>query len=263
MMTNDWQACPIDMSDLDLSGENLRQHWDQLHAGNREPFPEHESVQEAWRWYHLGDFAKAVDIGLEMGGEGIVPAAFAGTIYAQYVEQDEDKKSEIFKAVMAWCEKAIEEGQSSANLHYIFAVAMGRYSQFVSMIEALAQGFGGRIKEQVEKCIEHDSNHAEGHVTFGGWHAELSDKAGAMMAKMLYGATKEGVYENYDKALVLAPDSPVPYIEYAVGLEVMFGDGKKDEVIARLEEAMDKQALDAMQRLDQEKARQHLAILKT
>jgi len=260
-MTKDWKVCPIDMSDLDLTGDNLRQRWDQIHAGNREPFPDHPSVQEAWRCYHLGDFAKAVDIGLEMGGEGIVPAAFAGTIYAQYVEQEEGRKSEIFKAVMAWCEKAIEEGQSSANLHYIFAVAMGRYSQFVSMIEALAQGFGGRIKEQVEKCIALDSEHAEGHVTFGGWHAELTDKAGAMMAKMLYGATKEGAYENYDRALALAPDSPVPCIEYAAGLEILFGDSKNDEVITRLEEAMEKPALDAMQRLDQEKARQHLATL--
>jgi len=262
MVTKDWQACPIDMSDLDLSGENLRQHWDELHAGNREAFPEHESLQEAWRCYHLGDFAKAVNIGLEMGGEGTVPAAFAGTIYAQYIEQDEGKKSEIFKAVMDWCEKAIADGHSSANLHYIFAVAMGRYSQFISMIEALAQGFGGRMKEQVDRCIELDDEHAEGHVTLGAWNAELSDKAGAMMAKMLYGATKDGAFENYDRALAIAPDSPVPYIEYAAGLEILFGDAKKDEVIARLEAAMEKPAVDAMQRLDQEKARKHLVTLK-
>lgn len=261
-MTNNWMVCPIDTSEMNLDGDKLRENWERMHAGNLEPWPENEKVQNAWRHYHLGEFAQAVNIGLELGGEGIVPAAFAGTIYAHYVERDEDKKIAIFKEVMGWCEKAEDAGLSTANLHYIHSVTMGRYSQFISMIEALAQGFGGRIKEQAEKCLELNEKHAEGHATLAGWNAEISDQAGAMMAKMLYGATRDGAIEHYATATELAPESPVPYIENAAGLETIFGDSKKDEIIALLEQAMNKETVDAMQALDQSKAREHLATLR-
>lgn len=262
-MTEDWVASGVDMSDLDLAGDGLREHWDWMHAGNREPYPENEQLREAWRQYHLGDFAGAVETGRALGGPGIVPAAFAGTIYAQYVEQDEQRKPRIFQQVMTWCEEAETAGLSTPNLHYMYAVTMGRYSQFISLIDALAQGFGGRIKEQTEKCLALDNEHAEGHVTFGGWNAEISDQAGTMMAKVLYGATRDAAIEHYETALQLAPDSPIPCIEYARGLETMYGDNRREQIIALLEQGLEKQAADAMQRLDQAKARLELAVLKT
>lgn len=262
-MNEQWASSPVDMSDLDLQGEGLRAHWDRLHAGNREPFPDSAEVQEAWRCYHLGDFAGAVETGRAAGGPGIVPAAFAATIYAQYVEQDEKRKTRIFQEVMDWCEQAEADGLSTPNLHYMYAVTMGRYSQFISLIDALAQGFGGRIKEQVEKCLALDDQHAEGHVTFGGWNAAITDQAGTTMGKLLYGATRDGAIEHFDIAIQLAPQSPVPYIEYARGLETMYGESRKEQIIGMLEQAMEKEPVDAMQRLDKEAARQELAGLQS
>ena len=258
-----WIKTPIDMSDLDLSGDLLKKHWDQIHVGNHEPFPEDETLRNVWRLYHQGKYAQAVEAGLAAGGAAIVPAAFAGTIYAHYVEPEESKKTEIFREVKSWCEQAEKDGLCSANLHYMHAVVMGRYSQFISMIEALAQGFGGRIKEQMEKCLALDDQHAEGHATLAGWNAEISDQAGALMAKMLYGATRESALEHYAIALELAPDSPIPYIENAAGLDAIYGDSKKNERMALLESAMKKHAVDAMQRLDKQQAMQQLAVLKT
>ena len=263
MSTNDWSACPVDMSDLDLAGDKLQQRWDELHRGNREPFPTDPRLQDAWRAYHLGHFARAVELGMAAGPQGAVPAAFATTIYAQYIECDDKRKIAEFKQAMALCKEAEAGGLSTANLHYMHAVAMGRYSQFISMIEALAQGFGGRIKEQIERCLELEPAHAEAHVTFGGWHAGISDQAGSLMARMLYGATQDGAHEHYDEALRLAPDSVVPHIEYARGLEVMYGDGEREAMIVHLEHAMQVTAVDAMQRMDQAAARQQLASLRS
>lgn len=260
MNTQDWQACPLDMSDLDLAGDQLREQWDRLHSGNREPFPETAQLQEAWRQYHLGNFAQAVTVGLELGGQGLVPAAFATTIYAQYVEQNDKRKTELFKEAMAMCKQAEFSGFASANVHYMYAVAMGRYSQFISMIEALAQGFGGSIKEQLEKCLALEPNHAEAHVTYGGWHAGITDQAGGLMARMLYGATQDGAHEHYDQAVKLAPESVVPFIEYARGLQVMFGDDDPG-IVEKLQHAVQLTAHDAMQRMDQEQARQQLVRL--
>jgi hypothetical protein len=262
MVTNDWKACPVDMSDLDLSGDKLREQWAVLHLGNREPFPESEQVQDAWRKYHLGNFALAAEIGLAAGRDGVVPAAFATTIYAQYIEDNEKRKIELFKEAMAMCKGAEEAGLSTPNLHYMYAVAMGRYSQFISMIEALAQGFGGRIKEQVQKCLDLDNEHAEAHATFGGWHAGISDQAGSLMAKMLYGATQDGAHEHYDEAVRLAPDHVVPHVEYARGLDVMYGDSERASIREKLERSLQVKAWDAMQRMDQEAGRKQLAALK-
>ncbi|MGY3894573.1 hypothetical protein [Aeromonas enterica] len=262
MNTQDWQICPVTMHDLDLSKDKLHLQWDQLHRGNREPFPTDERLQAAWRQYHLGNFAQAVNIGLELGGPGVVPAAFAATIYAQYVEQDEKRKIALFKQVIALCEEAEKGGLTTPNLHYIYAVAMGRYSLFISMVEALAQGFGGRIKEQVEMCLALDPQHSEAHVTYGGWHAAITDQAGALMGRMLYGATQDGAHEHYDEAVRLAPDSVVTHIEYARGLETMYGNSEPG-IIEKLETALQLVAVDAMQRLDQEAARQLLARSKT
>lgn len=261
-MTNEWATCPIDMSDLDLSGDKLLEQWGRLHRGNCEPFPAAPKLQEAWRAYHLGHFGRAVELGMAAGQQGAVPAAFATTIYAQYIEQDDKRKIALFKQAMALCKEAEAGGLSTANLHYIYAVAMGRYSQFISMIEALAQGFGGRIKEQVEKCLALEPNHAEAHATFAGWHAGISDQAGSMMAKMLYGATQDGAHEHYDEAVRLAPDTVVPHVEYARGLEVMYGDAECSSIIEKLETAMRQTAVDAMQRMDQDAARRQLAALK-
>jgi tetratricopeptide (TPR) repeat protein len=250
------------MRDLDLSGDNLKRRWEAMHRGNREPFPEDKQLQEAWRQYHLGNFARAADIGESIGGAGLVPAAFATTIYAQYVEKDPERKPALFKEAMALCRRAEEAGVSTPNLHYMHAVSMGRYSQFISMIEALAQGFGGKIKEQVEKCLELDPDHAEGHVTFGGWHAAITDQAGGLMAKMLYGATQDGAQEHYEEAVRLAPDSPVVHLEYARGLEVMYGDSEKQQILAELEKALALTPADAMQRLDLLEGRSQLARLQ-
>lgn len=260
-MARQWQSSNVDMSDLDLSGDRLREHWDAMHKGNREPFPEDAQLQEVWRQYHLGNFAAAADLGEAMGGAGLVPAAFATTIYAQYVETDEKRKAQLFQDAIALCQKALDAGIKTPNLHYMHAVSMGRYSQFISMVEALARGFGGRIKDAVEACVELDPRHAEGHVTFGGWHAAITDQAGGLMARMMYGATEDGANEHYDEALRLAPDSVVPHLEFARGLEVMYGNAERDKIVAELKTALSLKAADAMQRLDVAQGREMLARL--
>lgn len=260
-MTRQWTHTPIDMSYLNLTGEGLKTHWDGLHAGNLEPYPEDEDLQQAWRLYHLGQFAAASDLGSEIGGAGLVPAAFATTIYAQYLESDARRKPELFNEAAALCCQAVDSGVDSANLHYMHAVCMGRYSQFISMIEALAQGYGGKIKGAVERCLELAPNHAEAHITFGGWHAGITDQAGGMMARMLYGATQEGAHEQYDEAVRLSPSSPVVHLEYARGMEVMYGKSEKARIVAQYLQAFDLKPADSMQHLDIAAGRRELAKL--
>jgi tetratricopeptide (TPR) repeat protein len=232
-----------------------------LHAGNLEPFPAEPAVQDAWRAYHEGRFEEALNLGRAHGGLGLVPAAFAATIYAQYVESDEAKKSEIFEMAMGIAESATEACPDNANAHYMLAVSQGRYSQFISMVEALAKGLAPKIRGAAERCLELQPNHAKGHVTLAGWHAETVDKVGAMLAGLSFGAKKDLAEEHYDRAVALAPASPVPLIEKANGLLLMYGDSIKEDAMQLLQKAVTLEPADAMQALDIERARRMIVDL--
>jgi tetratricopeptide (TPR) repeat protein len=248
---------------FDLTGAALERRWPLLHAGNCEPYPAEPAVQDAWRAYHQGRFEDAVGLGESCGGAGLVPAAFAATIYAQYLETDEERKVQIFERAMQIAERATEACPDNANAFYMHAVAQGRYSQFISMVEALARGFAPKIRAAVERCLELQPDHAEGHVTLAGWHAEIVDKVGGMLAGLSFGAKKDLAEEHYDRALALAPLSPVPHIEKAAGLLLMYGESCRDEAMQLLQKAVTLEPADAMQALDIEKARRTLADLPT
>jgi tetratricopeptide (TPR) repeat protein len=248
---------------FDLAGSALEQRWSQLHAGNREPFPADPAVQDAWRAYHEGRFEEAVDLGESQGRLGLVPAAFAATIYAQYLEMDEERKVEIFERAMQIAERATEACPDNANAFYMYAVAQGRYSQFISMVEALAKGLAPKIRAAAERCLELEPDHAEGHVTLAGWHAEIVDKVGGMLAGLSFGAKKDLAEEHYERALALAPASPVPHVEKAAGLLLMYGESSRDEAMQLLQKAVTLEPADAMQALDIEKARKTLVDLPT
>lgn len=248
---------------FDLAGAALEQHWPALHAGNLEPFPAEAAVQEAWRAYHEGRFEAAVELGKAYGGLGLVPAAFAATIYAHYLEQEEEAKVAIFETAIELAERATEACPDNANAFYMLAVAMGRYSQFVSIIDALAKGLGPKIRDAAQRCLELRPEHAEGHATLAGWHAEIVDKVGGMLAGLSFGAKKDLAEEHYDRALALAPTSPVPHIEKAAGMLLMYGESSRDEAMQLLQKAVTLEPADAMQWLDIERARRTLADLPT
>jgi tetratricopeptide (TPR) repeat protein len=258
---SNWQA--YTGTPFDFSGAALEQRWPALHAGNLEPYPAEPAVQEAWRAYHEGRFEEAVALGKAHGGLGLVPAAFAATIYAHYLESEEDRKVAIFETAMDLAERATEACPDNANGYYMLAVSQGRYSQFISMIEALSKGMAPKIRGAAERCIELQPKHAEGHVTLAGWHAEIVDKVGGMLAGLSFGAKKDVAEELYDQALALAPNSPVPYIEKAAGLLLMFGESSRDDAMQLLQKAVTLEPVDAMQVLDIAKARKTLADLPT
>ena len=262
MDTNKWTTCAVDRSWLDLNGPALKEQWSALHMGNHEPYPIDEALQSAWRLYHLGRFAEGVEAARALGDAGLTPLAFCATIHAHYVEKDENLKPEIFRQTIVLCEEAHARGWSTANFHYMYAVTLGRYSQTMTVLQALSDGLVARIKEQIDLCLAIDGAHAEAHATLAGWHATITSESGEMMARMMYGATEEIALEHYEKAMLCAPDSPVPYIEFAQGLEKLYGaEAAADRISANLEKGLAMKPVDVMQFLDRKGAAALLASL--
>jgi tetratricopeptide (TPR) repeat protein len=257
-MANTWTKFPHFDKAYVYDAPALRRHWERLHRGDCEPLPKDAAVLEAWRHYHAGDFRAAVDAGLAAGGAGTNAAVKAQAIYANYLEKGQKTKVELLEEAAGWADHRRASAARDANAHYLYAYALGRYGQGISVVKALAQGFGGKIKEALATALKLAPSHADAHIAYGAYQAEVINKVGALVAGMTYGAKKDSALEHFRKALKLNPDSAIARIEYANGLILLFGKERLDEATMLYEQAARAKPMDAMERLDVELAKSEL-----
>ena len=257
-MAKKWNRFPHADKAYAYDAATLKRHWDRLHRGDGEPFPKDVAILDAWRLYHAGDFQQAVETGNAAGGSGINAAVKAQSIYANYLEKAEKVKLALFEEAAGWAAERRASAPKDPNAHYLYAYALGRYSQGISVAKALTQGFGGKIKDALSAALKLAPAHAEAHTAYGAYQAEVVSKVGGIVAGVTYGAKKESALDHYQKALKLRPDSAIAHIEYANGLILLFGKQKLDEATKLYEQAARCKPMDAMERLDVELARSEL-----
>lgn len=270
-------------SRVEFAAGALQQRWTALHKGDREPFPAEKRIaqlagkspavaksvtacggaaaaslalQDAWRAFHEGEFQRAVEAGGKLGVLGANVANKAAAIHAQYREKDKARALRLLHAAIERGETAVEELPDSPNAHYTLALVLGRHSQRSSIVEALAAGFAGRVREHLERTLELEPSHAEAHVAFGLYHAEIVAKIGGIVARLTYGATAEAAISHFKKAIKLAPEAPVTWLEYAHGLHLLDARKFADEAQSLLGKAAGCAPRDAMEQLDVEHARE-------
>ena len=257
-MAKAWAKFPYPDKSFHYTAASLKKAWDRLHKGDAEPFPKNEAVVEAWIAFHAGDFQKAAQLGLDAGDDGITVANKAQAIYANYLEEDEKRKLELFDEVARRAEKLQAKQPKNANAFYWQAYALGRYAQGISVAKALAQGIGGKVKTALEAAIRLAPKHADEHIALGSYHAEVIDKVGAMIGGLTYGAKKDTALKMYKDAIKLNPASAIARIEYANGLVMLEGKKALKEAEKLYAEAAECEAADAMEKLDVELAREEL-----
>jgi len=282
----EWVAFPYPNGGFAYAGAELKKHWNRLHLGDKEPYPSaqylaklcradaavatsipdfdgdyavlSERALEAWRCYHRGDFQQAAQLGASLGVVGYSVANKATAIYANYLEQAPATKLKLFQEVAARAEKATAALPEHVNSHYLYAYALGRHSQAMSVLEALAQGVGSKIKTALDHTLRLEPEHTEAHTAMGTYHAEILNKVGAMLGGLTYGASKEEAVRHYRRALELHPHSAIARIEFANGLMLMYGKSKLEEATKLYIEASKLEPCDAMERLDIELAKSRL-----
>src|SRR5437667_12761093 len=257
-MARKWLKFPHPDKAYAYDAAGLKKSWARLHKGDGEPFPKEASVVDAWRHYHAGDFQAAVEAGLAAGGAGVNAAAKAQSIYANYLEKADKAKLALFEEAAAWADERRNEVPKDANAHYLYAYALGRYGQGISVAKALAQGFGGKIKDALSAALKIESAHSDAHIAFGAYQSEVIDKVGALIAGMTYGAKKDSAIDHFQNALKLNADSAIARIEYANALLLLFGQSRLDDATKLYEQAAACKPMDAMERLDVELARSEL-----
>jgi len=257
-MAKKWAAFPHPDKSFVHDAAGLRKSWARLHRGDCETLPKDPGVVDAWRHYHAGAFAEAVEAGRKAGGAGINAAVKAQMIYANHLEKSEKAKLALLKEATDWADERRGDAPKDANAHYLYAYALGRYSQGISVAKALTEGYGGKLKEALTTAIRLEPKHADAHIAYGSFQAEVIDKVGGLVAGMTYGAKKDSALEHFQKALKLNPDSAIARIEYANGLIMLFGKSRMAEAEGLYKEAAACRPADAMERLDVEQARSEL-----
>ncbi len=213
---------------------------------------------QAWLAFHAGEFQKATDLGLKAGADGANVANKAQAIYANYLEENDKLKLELLQEVAERAEALQAKAPKNANAYYWQAYSLGRYAQGISVVKALAQGIGGKVKAALETTIKLAPKHADAHTALGSYHAEVIDKVGAMIGGLTYGAKKDVALKNFQAALKLMPDSAIARIEYANGLVMLEGKQGLKQAEQLYADAAACDPLDAMERLDVELARSEL-----
>ena len=88
---------------------------------------------------------------------GVNAAVKAQVVYATYLEKSDKAKLELMEEAANLADERRQAAPKDANAHYLYAFALGRYSQGISVAKALAQGFGGKIKDALLTALKLDA----------------------------------------------------------------------------------------------------------
>ena len=252
-----WTAFPYP-DDYVFTAASVKKNWARLHAGDVEPLPGDAQLLQAWALFHNGEFQKAMERGLELGGAGLTVANKAACIYATYLEKKEKTRLDLYLEVAQRASAQAQEDPQNYNAHYWQAYALGRYSQGISVAKALAQGLGTKVKGELESVIKLQPKHADAHIALGAFHAEVIDKVGALIGGMTYGARKDTGLGLLQQALKLNFESAIGMIEYANAMVMLEGDRMMKEATRLYQQAATAKPMDATERLDVELAKVEL-----
>jgi tetratricopeptide (TPR) repeat protein len=266
------------------AGDSLREHWKALHQSDLEPWPDArwlatlarkqlragaeieerggpqavaEALQEAWRAFHAGAFEKADALGAAIGPLGAAAAGKAAAVRSLGMKHGSAAVIELLTSAAERCERAVELAPGYANAHYTAALALGRYGQHISILTALAQGLAGRVESRLRRTLELEPHHAEAHVALGLYHAEIIHQVGTL-AGFAYGVSSKVSLEHLNRALELAPASPVIEMEYARALLLLDSERYRAEAHKLYGAAAGRDPRDAMEGLYVDRAKKGL-----
>lgn len=268
-----WATFPYSDPKFDYAGAKLKKAWPKLHAGDCEPFPDKgrvlalleenpalgdatqaaaiaDTLADAWRAFHRGDFQQAYEAGVELGPVGTSVAIKAAGIHAAHLLDGDKAREKRYSELVKLAEAAVSALPDEANSHFRYAFALGRYSQCISIAKALTQGLAGKVKVALERTLDLEPDHAEAHTALGLYHAEVVSKVGGLIAGLTYGAKAATGEALLKRAIALTPDSPIAHIEYGNGLMLFHGSKKEDQAAGEYEKATQLKPLDAMEKLD-------------
>ena len=177
-----------------------------------------EPLEDAKGAFAEGRFIDAAGLAEAAGtSDGYALAARSLAVYGHYAAPEEERK-ELFERALKLGEEAVSADSGNAEAYFQVGHALGRYAQNIGTMKALRKGLGGKTRKMFEATLARNPDHALANLALGGWNADIVSRAGRMMARVMYGATRKEATVHFERALELAPQSRVVLLDYALRL---------------------------------------------
>lgn len=114
------------------------------------------------------------------------------------------------------------------------AIAIGFHGRLLGALEAQSEGLAERGRAAIDKALELDPTNPWARASLGGWHLEIVDRAGSLLASTLYGASEEEGLKNFRAALAADPGNLLLHHHYALSILALDVERFRDEALATL-----------------------------
>lgn len=206
-------------------------------------------MEEALKLYHQGDFAAAALQGKNMGNaEGWALAARALLVEAAYRAPEADRMRLLGDAEAA-ARTALAKNPDNVEAMLHLVIALGYRARIEGLMSARREGLAEEGEALIDRAIELEPDNPWAYSMRGGWNGEIISSAGSFLGGLFYGASMKNCRVAFDKAMMLAPDTPVIPVEYAKILLSLNKAKYRHEALVLLAKARTKTPADAFEKI--------------
>lgn len=214
-----------------------------------------QTVDSVDRQIDAGQYVEAYNAASRSSSSQVLAlGAKAASFQAFYVAKDSEKLGWYEKAADL-ARKAIKADEKNPTGYYELSRALGRQSQFKGILQALIEGIGSQMRDNLNKTLQLQPSNADAKIALALWHFEISQKGVAF----LYGADARQVEPLFREGIAADPTRIIYRVEYGDALIKL---GRKDDARKQLEAALAAPAPTVADKADQERGRKLLAELK-
>lgn len=221
------------------------------------------TIEQATNAYVDGQFMSAAQIAESIGSSpGYALAAKSLTIHARYFADESEKKIMLERAIEL-AHLAIESNPNNAEAYLQLARAMGRHARQISKLQKTKEKYAARTRKAIENALQINPDLAAAHVSMGRWHVGIVARAGALLARTVFGARKKDAIFHFEQAINLSQQSKRNNLEIAIGYLILDDKKYKAEAYSLLKEAIELPTNDAYEAIIHASVHKQLQALES
>jgi hypothetical protein len=178
-----WKRFPYGDRVYRYGGTALLTNWCRLHRADREPYPTVDNLLELLRANpalepHADDPGRSSRWSRRRGAvfmPAISPMPWsagwrpgrwvswwprAATVYAAHLEKKTVRRLSILREAVESAAALVRLAPNWANAWYAHGAALVRYSQHLSVVKALSQGLGSKVRDSLHRALQLEPGHA-------------------------------------------------------------------------------------------------------
>jgi tetratricopeptide (TPR) repeat protein len=159
-----------------------------------------------------------------------------------------------------YARKAIAADPTTADGHVFLSAALGYEGRIIGTMAAKSKGYAEEAKKNLDAALASHPNDPFALAAMGGWNIAVVNGGGAMLARMIYGASVDNGIAFYRKAFAADPASIPLRFQYVLSLSALDREKYAKEIGAALGFVANGKPRTAYESFMQGQARELLAL---